>query len=242
MKILNILIVLLFACNIAFSQNKTYKVEGRIFNLWEGEVTIFSNYRDPENSIIAKVPIKNEYFSLELELEHPMRYYINTNRHTYIPIFFEGNSTIRIRSFKENNRGRLKILNGESNVLNRIYEDNVYYGGYGEEMKLSGNEITLCNIYKNPNSLFALALLEEKKDGLSHIQIEKMLCVLGDRYIDHPYYKSILKEYEEKKMIAPGSDAKNLEGTTVKGDSINLNNYKGKIVVLDYWASLVWTM
>jgi cytochrome c biogenesis protein CcmG/thiol:disulfide interchange protein DsbE len=40
-----------------------------------------------------------------------------------------------------------------------------------------------------------------------------------------------------KAVQAPGQKAPSIEGTGVNGESIKLSNYRGKVVLLDFWAS-----
>lgn len=92
-------------------------------------------------------------------------------------------------------------------------------------------------IEKNPSSLAALVAIQQlpAEDFLNiYIKTDENLFA---KYPNSPYVKSFHEEVTAKKKLATGSVAPDITMNTPEGKPLSLSSQKGKVVLVDFWAS-----
>ncbi|RXQ91490.1 AhpC/TSA family protein [Ancylomarina salipaludis] len=69
------------------------------------------------------------------------------------------------------------------------------------------------------------------------LKLENRLKPYAKDYAQHPLYKAIQTRVEELNRIAPGQQAPGFEMESLEGALISLSDFKGKITLIDFWAS-----
>ena len=69
------------------------------------------------------------------------------------------------------------------------------------------------------------------------VKLSSRLKPYAKAYAQHPLYKLIQARVEELNRIAPGQKAPGFEMESLEGSSISLSDFKGKITLIDFWAS-----
>lgn len=103
---------------------------------------------------------------------------------------------------------------------------------------LAGHNKYLQNlIEKNPTSLASLAAIQQlpAEEFLeTYIKVDESLFA---KYPLSPYIKSFHEDVLSKKKLAIGTSAPEITMNTVEGKPLSLSSLKGKIVLVDFWAS-----
>lgn len=223
-----------------------------------------SDYKNGEMLKIDSVDIKDGKFSFKGKMELPEARYISFNEgKEMFPVFVE-NSSIQISGslaspdsvkisgsasqkivddFKLGLKNHDEILNG---IVDRYYaaEDN----GDEEAMANIDTEYyaadSLKNIYiedfitKNSSSPVAPYLsLRYLVSNYEIEEIEKLISSFKDDAVKSTYTTSINERLAILKNSKIGSQAPEFSQNDVDGNPIALSSFKGKYVLIDFWAS-----
>ncbi len=103
---------------------------------------------------------------------------------------------------------------------------------------LAGHNKYLQNlIEKNPTSFASLAAIQQlpAEEFLeTYIKTDEVLFA---KYPNSPYIKSFHEDVALKKKLAIGTPAPEITMNTPDGKSLSLSSQKGKVVLVDFWAS-----
>jgi peroxiredoxin len=88
-----------------------------------------------------------------------------------------------------------------------------------------------------PNSVVALYLAKVPLPMLKHYQIDSALVHFKPYFSSHPYYREMKARADVLRKVAPGAIAPNFNVLQPDGKKISLSMFRGKYVVLDFWAS-----
>ncbi len=91
-------------------------------------------------------------------------------------------------------------------------------------------------INNNPSlaSLLFLDKIDIEKNLPLYIKVDK---VLSQKYPDNAFVKDLHNKVESKMRLAPGSLAPEINLPDPEGNNIALSSLKGKVVLIDFWAS-----
>lgn len=92
-------------------------------------------------------------------------------------------------------------------------------------------------IEKNPSSLASLAAIQQLPAEEFIDTYIKMDENLYAKYPNSPYIKSFHEDVLSKKKLANGTPAPEITMNTLEGKPLSLSSLKGKIVLVDFWAS-----
>jgi thiol-disulfide isomerase/thioredoxin len=137
-------------------------------------------------------------------------------------------------------------LNNPAALISPIYNDFVMnyvnHVAAGNKTKKTDNSYfySLYEVAKTKlkgdalNLLQARIIFESTKTG--HIGFtERMLADFAKTNNNTQYAVAIQNSYEQNKKFSMGSQAPNFVLTTISGDTVSLENYKGKLVYLTFW-------
>lgn len=90
---------------------------------------------------------------------------------------------------------------------------------------------------KHPQSYVTAYYLRFHTTDISLDSLQMFYNALGTNLQQSSDGKNIAKEIEKLKAGSPGSVAKNFTTTDINGKSLSLADFKGKYVLIDFWAS-----
>lgn len=92
--------------------------------------------------------------------------------------------------------------------------------------------------HEHPSSYFSVVALSEAAGvKIDPEVIEPLLLALDERLQKSPEAVAITQRIEAARTIGPGRPAPDFTQTTVEGREVSLSDYRGKYVLLDFWAS-----
>jgi thiol-disulfide isomerase/thioredoxin len=109
----------------------------------------------------------------------------------------------------------------------------------GEYMKMAKEENTALKtlIDQSPASFVALAMLERLDKDKDMAYIEKVASAFLKKYPQSDYTKSLQSMVANSKLLSKGSIPPDIKLSSPEGKEIALSSLKGKVVLLDFWAS-----
>lgn len=89
----------------------------------------------------------------------------------------------------------------------------------------------------NPTSIAPLLLYHQILPIYKYDQLEALLAKMSPTLKANRYYKAIADKARKLKIVSPGVEAPDFEVYDAKGGKIRLSSFRGKYVLLDFWAS-----
>ena len=135
---------------------------------------------------------------------------------------------------KEINNDRQKLFSAMQNSGSELA------GKYRKEMadletKIQDYRHSL--IVNNPRSAAALYLARMPLIMLKASQIDSILTYFDPSVTTNPYYVEMKERADVLRAVSPGQVAPDFTAQTPEGGEIKLSDFRGKYVVLDFWAS-----
>lgn len=90
---------------------------------------------------------------------------------------------------------------------------------------------------ENPGSLASLAAVENLNPESDYAYYKKVVDGLKNKIPDSPYFQSLNERVVSWSKTAVGSEAPNINMATPSGGTASLSDLRGKVVLLDFWAS-----
>lgn len=90
---------------------------------------------------------------------------------------------------------------------------------------------------KHPRSLVTASLLRYRISSMPLPEAEKRYAALSNDTKNSPLGETIKKEVDGLRKGSPGATAFQFSSKEIKGSMLSLADYKGKYVLLDFWAS-----
>ena len=180
-----------------------------------------------------------------------------------LDIDFRGYDTARV---KVKNPPYVYIRGGKNNeVMNwinwagyRNYQNTIavsqinYRSKFTDDKEKQNNAMKLYDAANEDFKAYMLYLMEHYADRASIMaavsmmnaekyekEIDKTLAVLSKTYpqLVADYRKKAAEDKERRERMLPGKPLPEFEAKTPKGKTIKPSDYKGKVLVLDFWAS-----
>ncbi|WP_374165723.1 redoxin domain-containing protein [Arcticibacter sp. MXS-1] len=146
-------------------------------------------------------------------------------------------------------KGQLKAVEGKMIALgNEVRaaspekrQSREYMEGMGkryEALMDEQNQVLQSFIRENPGSYVSLdavkSLAANSKDP---VLAESMISMLSDNLKESPSLQPLLSQLESQKRVAVGSLAMDFTQNDPSGKAVKLSDFRGKYVLLDFWAS-----
>ena len=132
-------------------------------------------------------------------------------------------------------RSRLMKEIGESADPDSVKR--VRYGQLFETLDAEMNHYRDSLAQADVNSVVALFLYYQSLQLLKYDEIDRTLEKFTPQLADNRYYKELKAQADILRKIAPGVIAPDFEVKTVDDGTIKLPSFRGKYLILDFWAS-----
>ncbi len=228
-------IILLLASSILFfsackTDNKTkYYINGEITGANNGLVKLARlNLDNNETEYVDSVMMLNEHFVFEGQVTTPYNY----------TIFLPGNQG-KIHFFLENSKIKIKatVDNLDSVQVSGSREDSLFRPWYNYYMfeKKEDWDIMLNHPDYCFSAFVAFYHFQVYQTPLDSIQM--VIDQFSNNVKKSEYYFHLIDLFEKIKLTTIGNKAPDFTLSSHTGELISLSSFKGKYVLIDFWAS-----
>lgn len=257
---ITILLLGLYSC--VFSKEKI-NIVGKVTGYSDSTIVVLNNF--DTQARVDTAYIVNNTFSFAASKCAPTPYGIfigNRNEQEFLFFFLE-NVDITLTGEKGNfkyasvkggkTQDQLNSINKNLQQLNerfdsvRLEERKAYIGNDIEKaksLKKQGDNIIHERIVlgakyvkENPDNLMSAFALKGYIPGLLKSEIKSLYENLSPKIKESVYGKSIFNFLELSKIVKIGDIAKDFQLPDLNGNIINLKDFKGKYVLLDFWEA-----
>jgi peroxiredoxin len=250
-------ILIIFSCNKTENQKKKELIiEGKIKNLTDNTYVILQRINNYSSKIIDSSYSKKQYFSLRVKDYQKFKgiYSLIFKNNKDSVLFFrdlwvEKNNLTLYGNF--NKKKSIKVLNDSINSFlnrelpnkynNKIEEffknekDPSKIQSFFKKIESSIRQDQIKYLFLNPNNPFSVSEITNFKDIIS-----KDSMLLFYNTLDKKFQKSKaglnIKGYTVKNQIRIGNKFIDFESKDINGNKIKISDFKGKIILLDFWA------
>lgn len=216
----------------------------------DGEVIVLPyqevQSKEEADSLSFKAEIVDGQFELELDSEMAARNLSISlgSEHKRYTLFSEP-GVIRITEKDGKLIGEGSALNDEYQQLLEKLNYEIYSSlKYKKELSPEENGIKagydskLWDLAKEyPNSIPLTKMFYELYWGADIVTLNKIINSFSEEIHDSYYIKKMIVRRDNQQRVAIGNQAPDFLLNSVKGEGISLKNYKGKYLLIDFWAS-----
>jgi peroxiredoxin len=253
-----LLFLLAFIPSLLFAQQSGFKISGSVTGLQDGEEVKVTSTQD--NSVLAKGVVKGSAFTLEGTIPEPGLYWLVLGNEQPLHVYLENNG-IKISGSKTD----LKNIQIEGSQSHKDFDQfrTVFNPLVGElngtvaQVQKEQNEEVKTNLMKRYDSLTKLINSEVGKFVAAKrssyvspflmfvtaqlyddpILMEQRYLSLDEKVRQSQIGKSLAEFIAYNKVGAIGTEALEFTQKDITGKPIALSSFKGKYVLLDFWAS-----
>jgi peroxiredoxin len=252
---------------LGFTQDEfSFVLKGQIFTTESDTLKMIQN-DGKENREVATILLDEKgFFEQTITLKEQDYYILSLEDNQSINIVVQGSDTIKVYGDGSNLFFHTNIVNSEASTslmeflrvstqykkeldsANRYLQANpdkkqevqqgfqsTYKSFIGQRQKF------IANNTKSPALIAAISSVNVEQEFAIY---ETLIEELNGSFAESPTVKRLYTEYEANKAqmiarmpIAPGSEAKEIALPNPAGDTVRLSDYKGKVVLLDFWAA-----
>ena len=257
-------LMMLFLClpfiGVAQTSNKGFEIQGKIEGLADKSIVTLNNLNKPEDTV-ARAEVKNGSFVLKGNISEANLYQLNFNAVQKKGIIFLSNDIISVQGTVENIQN-LQITGGTvqsdfkefQSTFNPLFQK---LGEMNEQMRanpeVQRNDSMMRNYMAfiskvksevekfvvskktSPVAPFVLVVTGELEQDPSIV--EKRFNMLDDQVKQGFYGKIIRQQIDDSKIGAIGSEAIAFTQNDTAGKAVSLASFRGKYVLIDFWAS-----
>ncbi len=258
--VISIISILIAACN----QKETKKqgtINGKFTNAANSTVYLERFDEKGEYILDSSKTDANGNFKLNDKANEKDYYALRANPNNLVFLLLNGQENIEITGDAKNLENTYTVSGSEdcslirelkkqehqlSDSLNRVYEnarDNMPEKKDSVGAVLQKYFATTMDAYakdfivKHPHSIISLSAtkyLDQQKDMQVY---ENLLASLVKTWPDSKYVKDFESLVGDMKKVPVGSNAPEIKLNTPDGKQISLSSFKGKVVLIDFWAS-----
>jgi peroxiredoxin len=238
--------------------NGKTSIRGKIANAKDGKLIVI---KDDAMTQTDTIDIKDGKFDYEVQLTEPTPLYLLLQETGENVLLFADNSSMElngaINDFKNS-----KISGGKTHKIFQSYLTDIdpmikKAMGLAEQManakseeeanalqaeysKLDSTETTIMKsfIAKNPTSPVSSFLASSKlSQNVNPAVVQEMYGLLKGEALQTSYGKKLTESFQKLNLTNVGASAPDFSLATPDGKMIALSSYKGKYVLVDFWAS-----
>jgi peroxiredoxin len=254
------LLLLAFSPAFLFAQNQAagFEIKGNISGLADGKVQIVNMAED--HAVLASDSAKNGVFTLKGSVAEPSLYYIVLSneqpQYLYLenkPITITGSKTdiknIKVEGssshtdfveFNKTFNPLIAELNGFAALIQREADEKKkedLFKKYDSVTKKVDAEVGNFVASKKSSFVSAFLLSVSAQVLADPIVLEKRFNMLSEEVRNSEIGKGLANSIAYFKVGAVGTDALDFTQNDVQGKPVKLSAFKGKYVLLDFWAS-----
>lgn len=257
------LILLLASCGTDTSQ---HTIQATFSNLKEGQI-VKLELLEPEQVKTLDSAKSNDkgFVSFAFPVEEKAYYRIKIDNQNYINLILEPNDKVVITGDASNLMDTYTLEGSEESALLRLYNQTVK-ANYAErealnmEYQMQMNNPRIDSIMevlqkkfevltknleafareiidKHPQSFISLAAVEQLNPDADFSYYIRVDEAFSEKYADSKYFKKFHEKVTRMKKLAAGTQAPDIILPDKDGNTITLSSLKGKVVLLDFWAS-----
>lgn len=253
-----LLLLLTLVPTLLMAQTGGFTINGSVEGLKDGEVKITSTQEG--NQLIAKAPIKGGNFTVTGNIPEPGLYWLTLGAEQPQHIYLE-NRAIKVSGQQKNMKALViqgspsheefnqfrKVFNPLIGELNAAAAQLQKEGGGRNRERLMRSYDSLTRLvdaavgnfvasnkksYVAPFVLFVTAQINDNVAGM-----EQRYQMLDSSIRNSGIGKSLAEFIAYNKVGAIGTDAMDFTQNDPSGNPVTLSSYKGKYVLVDFWAS-----
>ena len=248
--------VLLFLSPFALLAQNTLSVTGKITGLKEKSLISLTDINNAADTIARGLAGKDGTFTLKGKLKEPTLLSLNAdNKKTAL---FLDNSKVKVsgniadpKTIKATGSVTHTAFDEFQNKFNPLFEK---LGKTNQQMQFTANRDSMEQVVnkvtgeiqkeidlfvrKHNNSavsVFLLAITMQLNENIS--QTEKRISMLKPTALNNFYGNYLKQTVAEAKVLAIGSEAIDFSQPDTLGVPVTLSSFRGKYVLLDFWAS-----
>jgi peroxiredoxin len=251
--------LLLFAPLAIFAQKK-FVISGSLTGLPEGSNVSLSNANTPDDTV-ARGVVKNGTFELRGTVAEPNLYQLNLDGVQKKSVLFIGNDNVSVSGdvatvqdlnvkgssihddfevFKKTFNPLFQELTAMGQRMNRTpslaQNDSAMNAYKGHIEKIKGEvDKFVASHQDSPVAPFVVLVTSEMEQDPT--VLERRFQLLNKDVQNGFYGKIVKKQIDNSKTGAIGSDAIEFSQTDVDGKAVSLKSFRGKYVLVDFWAS-----
>ncbi len=242
------------------TQNKSFVIQGSIEGLPDKSIVTLNDLNNPADTI-ARAEVRNGSFLLKGNIPEPNLYQVNFNAVQKKSIVFLSNTNITLKGSIENVQNlqvsgstvqkdfaefqntfnplfqKLAELNQQMNANPEMQRNDslmVSYKVFVENIKLKVQEF-VSNKRSSPVAPFVMVVTGELEQDPA--LIEKRFQLLDEKIKEGFYGKIIRQQIIDSKIGAVGTEAITFTQNDTAGTPVSLTSFRGKYVLIDFWAS-----
>lgn len=261
-KILCSILGFLMLISLAAAQNNISITGKTILKKYRLELSAFNEQTMDYQPIASTITDKEGNFVLETAFTQPNMYKIDINKNAVVYLAIESAETIRI-DYDGESKAKVKGSLATTKLREVQFELSGLQGKYFGELKAEMdaameandkekiaklNEQVQVLLPKFVGEMRGLISQVDKSVALFHALnysdfnkelafIEEKVNVLKQVYPESPVTKALQTKIHQAKTTGVGKVPPAFSATTIKGQEVNLSDFKGKWVLVDFWAS-----
>ncbi|UBB89562.1 AhpC/TSA family protein [Candidatus Kaistella beijingensis] len=233
-------LILFLNSNFSFSQKSTnFKIFGKIDGL--NNTFIYLSYDGVrENRKWDSVKIKNNKFYFEGHINESKNGFLTILKNNRVNdlnnlklsdrFFIDPNSSIKIQ-LDSKNFHKAKVEGSKSQ------NDFSRFQNLVKQNKDNYEKVVKDYVAKNENTYVGMYLLKNNFDIFPYAQIKNFYENLSVENAKSEYGKLIFETLKKLELAIPGKKAYNFSGKGFNNENIELANFEGNYVLVDFWAS-----
>lgn len=255
--------ILFFSCENAGKASNDGKItiSGTLKNAPDGNL-ILSEFTDSRPIVLDTLDLMDGNYSFELELDSPkfleldlygrekirlalfdedvqVNYDFSTPNSLEITGSQDSQEMIKIQTLMTNYQNQVNELNEEYYAAMSANDAEAIKAIQEKALNLEANQSDQVKEVINSMddsfaSLAALGFLNTKNDFPF---IDSLVTELNTRYPDTKMILQIKQQLDEMRALSIGQVAPEIESTNPNGELLKLSDYRGKYVLIDFWAA-----
>jgi peroxiredoxin len=244
---------------VGFAQDKGFIIQGSIQGVPEKSLVTLNDLNNPGDTV-ARAEVKNGSFTLKGNIAEPNLYQLNFNAVQKKSIVFLSNDMVTLKGNIENVQNidvsgssvqtdfkefqktfnplfqKLSEMNQQLNTRPEMQRDSLMrnYMALLQKIKSDVDEF-VSNKRSSPVAPFVLVVTGELEQDPA--VVEKRFNLLDDKVKQGFYGKILKQQIDDSKIGAVGTEAIAFTQNDTAGKPVSLSSFRGKYVLIDFWAS-----